>query len=131
MTVEERIRGLYARFMTGDMDDAVELVDPDVVVMDAEELPDGRTYRGRADMAGALRELYEMFDGPTVDVQDLRVGPDRAVALLRVHGRGRGGGVPIDADIAHVFLVREDSIVEMRVFLDHAAALADAGFQSE
>ena len=131
MTVEERIRGLYARFMTGDMDDAVELVDPDVVVMDAEELPDGRTYRGRADMAGALRELYEMFDGPTVDVQDLRVGPDRAVALLRVHGRGRGGGVPIDADIAHVFLVRDDSIVEMRVFLDHAAALAEADFQSE
>ncbi len=131
MTVEERIRGLYARFMSGDMDDAVELVDPDIVVMDAEELPDGRTYRGRADMAGAQRELYEMFDGPTVDVQDLRVGPDRAVALLRVHGRGKGGGVPIDADIAHVFLVRDDSIVEMRVFLDHAVALADAGFQSE
>ena len=131
MTVEERIRGLYARFMSGDMDDAVELVDPDIVVMDAEELPDGRTYRGRADMAGAMRELYEMFDGPTVDVQDLRVGPDRAVALLRVHGRGRGGGVPIDADVAHVFLVRDDSIVEMRVFLDHTAALADAGFQSE
>ena len=131
MTVEERIRGLYARFMSGDMDEAVELVDPDIVVMDAEELPDGRTYHGRADMAGALRELYEMFDGPTVDVQDLRVGPDRAVALLRVHGRGKGGGVPIDADIAHVFLVRDDSIVEMRVFLDHATALADAGFQSE
>jgi ketosteroid isomerase-like protein len=131
VTVEERIRELYARFMSGDMDEAVELVDPNIVVMDAEELPDGRTYRGRADMAGALSELYEMFDGPTVDVQDLRIGSDRAVALLRVHGRGRGGGVPIDADIAHVFLVRDDSIVEMRVFLDHAAALADAGFQSE
>ena len=131
MTVEERIRGLYARFMTGDMDDAVELVDPDVVVMDAEELPGGRTYRGRSEMAGALRELYEMFDGPTLDVRDLRVQSDRAVGLLRVHGRGKGGGVPIDADIAHVFLVRDDSIVEMRVFLDHASALADAGFQSE
>ena len=72
-----------------------------------------------------------MFDGPTLDVQDVRVEPDRAVGLLRVHGRGKGGGVPIDADIGHVFLVRDDSIVEMRVFLDHAAALADAGFQSE
>ena len=131
MTVEERIRGLYARFMSGDFDAAVELVDPDIVVMDAEELPGGRTYRGRADMAGALRELFEMFDGPTVDVRDLRIEADRAVALLRVHGRGQSGGVPIDADIAHVFLVRDDSIVEMRVFLDHASALADAGFQSE
>ena len=131
MTVEERIRGLYARFMSGDFDAAVELVDPDIVVMDAEELPGGRTYRGRADMAGALRELYEMFDGPTLDVQDLRVESDRAVGLLRVHGRGKGGGVPIDADIGHVFLVRDDSIVEMRVFLDHASALADAGIQSE
>ena len=131
MTVEERIRGLYARFMSGDFDAAVELVDPDIVVTDAEELPGGRTYRGRADMAGALSELYDMFDGPTLDVQEVRVESDRAVGLLRVHGRGKGGGVPIDADIAHVFLVRDDSIVEMRVFLDHAAALAEAGFQSE
>jgi ketosteroid isomerase-like protein len=131
VTVEERIRELYARFMSGDFDAAVELMDPDIVVTDAEELPGGRTYRGRADMAGALRELYDMFDGPTLDVQDVRVESDRAVGLLRVHGRGKGGGVPIDADIAHVFLVREDSIVEMHVFLDHAAALAEAGFQSE
>jgi ketosteroid isomerase-like protein len=82
-------------------------------------------------MAGALRELFEMFDGPTLDVQDVRVESDRAVGLLRVHGRGQSGGVPIDADIAHVFRVRDDSIVEMLVFLDHAAALAEAGFQSE
>jgi ketosteroid isomerase-like protein len=131
VTVEERIRELYARFMSGDFDAAVELMDPDIVVTDAEELPGGRAYRGRADMAGALRELYDMFDGPTLDVQDVRVESDRAVGLLRVHGRGKGGGVPIDADIAHVFLVRDDSIVEMHVFLDHAAALAEAGFQSE
>ena len=131
MTVEERIRGLYERFTRGEMEEAVELVDPDIVVVDAQDLPGSQTYRGRAAVAGALRELYEMFDGPTLDVRDLRVQSDRAVGLLRVHGRGKGGGVPIDADIGHVFLVRDDSIVEMRVFLDHAAALADAGFQSE
>jgi ketosteroid isomerase-like protein len=131
VTVEERIRALYERFTRGDMEDAVDLFDPDIVVVDAPELPDSQTYRGRAAVAGALRELHEMFDGPTVDLQDLRIGPERAVALLRVHGRGKGGGVPIDTDIAHVFLVHDDSIVEMRVFLDHAAALAEAGFQSE
>jgi ketosteroid isomerase-like protein len=131
MTVEERIRGLYERFARGDIAEAVEMVDPDIVVVDAPELPGGRTYRGREDVAGALRELYEMFDGPTVDIQDLRIGPERAVALLRVHGHGQSGGVPIDADIAHVFRMRDDSIVEMLVFLDHAAALAEGGFQSE
>jgi ketosteroid isomerase-like protein len=131
MTVEERIRSLYERFARGDMDEAVEMVDPDIVVVDAEELPGGRTYRGRAEVAAALRELHEMFDGPTVDIRDLRIGPERAVALLRVHGRGQGGGVPIDADIAHVFRMRDHSIVEMLVFLDHPAALAEGGFQSE
>ena len=131
MTVEERIRGLYEHFTRGEIAEAVEMVDPDIVVVDAEELPGGRTYRGRADVAGALRELYEMFDGPTVEIQDVRVGPDRAVALIHARGRGQSGGVPIETDIAHVFLLRDDSIVEMRVFLDHAAALAEAGFQSE
>jgi len=131
VTVEERIRGLYERFTHGEMEKAVELVDSDIVVVDAQDLPGSQTYRGRAAVAGALRELHEMFNGPTIDIQDLRVGPDRAVALLRVHGRGHSGGVPIDADIAHVFRVRDDSIVEMLVFLDHASALAEAGLQSE
>jgi ketosteroid isomerase-like protein len=131
VTVEERIRELYACFTRGDMDDAVEMVDPGIVVVDAPELPGGRTYRGRAEVAGALRELYEMFGGPTVEIHDVQVGPDRAVALIHAHGRGQSGGVPIETDIAHVFLLRGDSIVEMRVFLDHASALADAGFQSE
>jgi ketosteroid isomerase-like protein len=131
VTIEERIRTLYDRFQRGEIAEAVEMVDPDIVVVDAEELPGGRTYRGRADVAGALRELYEMFDGPTVEIHDIRVGPDRAVALIHAHGRGQGGGVPIETDIAHLFLLRDDSIVEMRVFLDHAAALAEAGLQSE
>jgi ketosteroid isomerase-like protein len=125
VTVEERIRGLYERFTRGDIDSAVELVDPDIVVIDAPELPGGRTYRGRADVAGALRELHEMFGGPVVEIQDLRVGPERVLALLRVHGRGQGGGVPLDADLAHVFRIRENSVVEMLVFLDHATALAE------
>jgi ketosteroid isomerase-like protein len=125
VTVEERIRGLYERFTRGDIDSAVELVDPDIVVVDAPELPGGRTYRGRADVAGALRELHEMFGGPVVEIQDLRVGPERVLALLRVHGRGQGGGVPLDADLAHVFRIRENSVVEMLVFLDHATALAE------
>jgi ketosteroid isomerase-like protein len=125
VTVEERIRGLYERFTRGDIDSAVELVDPDIVVIDAPELPGGRTYRGRADVAGALRELHEMFGGPVVEIQDLRVGPERVLALLRVHGRGQSGGVPLDADLAHVFRIRENSVVEMLVFLDHATALAE------
>jgi ketosteroid isomerase-like protein len=122
MTVEERLRALYDRFMRGDIDGAVELVDPEIVAVDAPELPGGRTYRGRADLAGVLRELYEMFDGPTVEIKDLQVRPDRALVLMTVHGRGAGSGVPLDTDVAHVFRVREDSIVEMLVFLDHATA---------
>jgi ketosteroid isomerase-like protein len=128
MTVEERLRALYDRFMRGDMDGAVELVDPDVVVVDAPELPGGRTYHGRAEVAGALRELHEMFDGPVVEIRELRMSPERVLVLLSVHGRGQGSGVPLDADLAHVFRVREDSIVEMLVFLDHATAVAE--FQS-
>jgi ketosteroid isomerase-like protein len=125
VTIEERIRGLYARFTDGDIEGAVELVDPGIVAVDAEELPGSRTFRGRSEVAGALRELHEMFDGPVVDVQELRVGRGRAVALLHAQGQGQGSGVPIEADVAHVFLVRDDSIVEMRIFLDHAAALAE------
>jgi ketosteroid isomerase-like protein len=128
--VESRVRAIYARFNDGDIEGAAELFHPDIAVHDAAELPGGGSYRGRGEVAGALGDLREMFGGPLVEVEDVRVQGDRAVALVRARGRGRAGGVPIEAEIAHVFALRDGEIVEMRVFLDHAAGLAAAGLQS-
>jgi ketosteroid isomerase-like protein len=125
--LEARLRGLYAAFNRGDIEGAVALLPPDVVAYDAPDLPDSQTYHGRAGLAGALRTLWEMFDGPEVEVLDLRFGGDRAVALLRARGRGVAGGVPVEVAVAHVFTVRDGEPVEMRVFIDHEQGLREAG----
>jgi uncharacterized protein len=126
--LEKRLRAIYAHFNDGQVERAAELFHPDITVYDAPELPGGGSYRGRPDVARALGDLRDMFGEPQVEVEDVRVGTDRAVALVRARGRGRGGGVPIEAEIAHVFTLRDGEIVEMRVFLDHAAGLAAGGF---
>ena len=93
MTVEERsgaVRALHPRRLRG----AVDMFDPDIVVVDAPELPGSQTYRGRAAVAEALRELHEMFDGPTVDIQDLRIGPIERSRCCACTVAGRAAACP-------------------------------------
>jgi ketosteroid isomerase-like protein len=121
--LESQVRAVYERFNHDDVEGAVQVFGPDIVVIDAPQLPDSQTYRGRAAVAEALRGLREMFDA-AVEVQDLRVRGDRALALIHARGRGTAGGVPIETPIAHVFTVRDGAIAEMRVFLSHDDGVA-------
>ena len=124
---DARIRALFERFNAGDVEGVAALCHPDIEVIDAPELPGGLTYRGRGELARELQSLSDMFQGPKVTVDELRVGEDRAVALYRVHGHGQAGGVPIEAEIAYVFALDEGEIRQIRIFLDHAAGLAASG----
>jgi ketosteroid isomerase-like protein len=128
--VESRVRAIYERFNAGDVEGAAALFHPDVILHDAPELPGGRSFHGRGDIAQALGNLREMFDGPIATVEDVRTGDAVAVALVRVRGKGASSGVPIEAEVAYVFSLRGPEIVEVQVFLSHAAGLEAAGLQS-
>ena len=54
------------------------------------------------------------------------VGDSHIVVVLRMHGRGRGSGVPVEERIAHLWLIRDGKAAEMRVYSDPQDALRDA-----
>jgi ketosteroid isomerase-like protein len=130
VTVEERVRGLYVAFTTGDIDRAAELFHPDAVLVDAPELPDAGAYRGRVEIGRALRTLRSVFPDPEILVERIVVAPRAALALIRVRAHGQGASVPIDTPVGHVFLLDGDELVELRAFLDHAQALDEFESQS-
>jgi ketosteroid isomerase-like protein len=50
---------------------------------------------------------------------------DYVVVLARYHGRGRGSGVEISQEGAHVFKLRDGKVVRLEIFASREKALAE------
>ena len=110
--------------------DSVEawgLIADDIVIHDRPEAPDPRTYHGRDGVREALAASDESFDEFTMaPVRLVGVGDRHVVVVLRMSGRGRGSGVPVEEEIAHLWTVENERAVEMQVYSDADEALRDA-----
>lgn len=122
------MREAYRRIGAEEFTDvAWELLADDVVVHDRPEIPDPRTYHGRAGVLEALAASDESFEQFGMELEDLiGVGDSYVVVVLRMHGRGRGSGVPVEERIAHLWTVRDGKAAEMQVYSDPDQALRDA-----
>ena len=62
-------------------------------------------------------------------IEEYRDGGDTVVALGRLRGFGRGGGVPVESPVGTLFDLRGGRIWRMRAYLDHDEAIATANLQ--
>jgi ketosteroid isomerase-like protein len=84
---------------------------------------EGRTYRGREGFAEYWRDFTDAFErvefvDPGFEVVDL----ERVLVLTRFEATGTGGGVPLSADIAHLWKLRDGRIAAGRTFLSEREA---------
>jgi ketosteroid isomerase-like protein len=106
---------------------AWELIDDDILIRDRPEAPDPQTYRGREGARKALAVSDESFESfAMVPVELIGVGDQHVVVVLRMSGRGRGSGVPVEETIAHLWTVRGGKAVALQVYTDPEDALRDA-----
>jgi uncharacterized protein len=111
---------------------AWELISDDIVIRDRPEAPDAQTYRGRAGVQQALDISAESFDDFSMEPVDLiGVGDRHVVVVLRMFGRGRGSGVPVEEEIAHLWTVEQGKAVAMQVYSKAQDALRDARAAAE
>ena len=107
--------------------EAWDLIADDVVIRDRPEAPDPQTYTGREGVRQALAASDDTFDEFTLEPVDLiGVGDRHVVIVLRMFGRGRGSGVPVEEQIAHLWTVEDGKAVAMQVYSDPQDALRDA-----
>ena len=88
---------------------------------------EGEIFRGRKGIEryfGSLADAWEKFH---IHPDGFRVSGDLVVMLGRLEGRGKGGGVPVDASLGMVFEFRGGTISRIRGYLDHAQALEAVG----
>jgi ketosteroid isomerase-like protein len=120
--VETARRGYEHFNRTGEPDYSV--LDPEIVCHDFPELPDTGVYRGHQGFLALIANAIEGFDEFKIEPQEFIDAGDQVVVLVRTVGRGKLSGA--DAEVAHVWMVRNGKVVELRLYGNRDQALEAA-----
>jgi hypothetical protein len=119
----------YAALSEGDIDQVLELLDPEVELHDRPESPDASVYHGLDGARTAFDTSIEMFHDFELVPQALYETPTDIVVVLQMRGHGRESGVPVDDRIAHHWTMRDGRPVRCQVYSDPDEALSAAGIE--
>jgi ketosteroid isomerase-like protein len=121
------VKRFYEYLADGDRDGAyANVMDEDCVLHEADALPYGGVYRGRALMKEVLRDVVARFDEFEVEIRNYLAGGDEVVVHLHLAGVGRESRKPFSIPVMELWRVHDGKVVELRPFLYDSAAMAEA-----
>lgn len=115
------IRGIYDGFAAGDVPGVLARMQPDMVWNEAENFPyaDGNPYVGHdAIVGGVFARLGGEWDGFTVQVGEIFDAGDAVVMTGRYTGTYKATGKAIDAQVAHVWRLRDGKAAHFQQYVD-------------
>jgi uncharacterized protein len=130
MAVQPDIEGMrraYEGLSRGDVEGALELIDPEVEVRDRPEAPDPQIYHGYEGVRTAVQATFDTFDLVEFEPERFVEVGDRIVVVIRMRGTGKESGVPVEDRIAHLWTMRDGKAWRMQVYSDPDEAIRDAG----
>ena len=89
----ETVRASYEALNRGDVDAALEALDPEAVWRDSPELPGGGEFRGRESLRRFLQDFLAEWRDFHQEVEDTVLAGDRVAV---VHPSERGGAIERD-----------------------------------
>jgi ketosteroid isomerase-like protein len=122
------VRDAFDAFSRGDIGGVLRLCDEDIVITQPQELPGvSQQQRGHDGVVEAFSIWPEQWDDYRIEILRMVGSGDRVVVTTRTGGRGKQSGVEVEMEIAFVFSVRNEKIVEMQIFMREDQALEAAG----
>jgi hypothetical protein len=115
------IKGLYDAFSRGDVASVLGAFDGDIHWMEAENFlyADRNPYRGPQAVAeGVFQRLINDIDGFAVTPHSFTDGGDTVVVEGRYRGTVKATGMPVDAQFAHVWHLRDGKVVRFQQYTD-------------
>jgi len=115
------VKGVYDAFGRGDIDSVVDAWHPDIVWNEAEHSlyykPGG--YHGPGDvLTNVFGRIPEGFDDFHVIAQAFHDAGDAVVVEGRYRATARGSGDPLDAEVCHVWTVRDGKAIGFQQYTD-------------
>jgi ketosteroid isomerase-like protein len=85
------------------------------------------SYHGHDGVRRWWEDLFGVAPDFSLDIDEVRDLGDSLVVALRVHGHGRGGGVPVDQSVWQVVKFRHEKVLWWRSYGRERDALEAAG----
>lgn len=117
------IQDLYAAFGRGDAAAVLGAFHPQIVWMEAENIPyaDRNPYVGPQAVAeGVFGRIMTEWEGFTVSPEKILAEGDTVIALGRYRGTYRATGRPLDAQFVHAWTVQEGKVTAFQQYADTA-----------
>jgi ketosteroid isomerase-like protein len=124
----DTVRAILEAFNAGDMNGFLALCAPDIEWDLSQRLVDPEKYHGHDGVKRFFEQQLEAWEElPRMEAEDLIDAGDQVVAFVRVHGRGKGSGAAVEAQIAQVWTLHEGKAVRLVYFGNRAEALSAVG----
>ncbi len=117
------LRNAYSAFNRGDIDAAVEGLDPQIEWTEPVEFPGGGVYHGRDGAKRYLTQSRAAWAEVNSEPERFIAAGNRIVVFVHARVRAKGSNEWQDVRLADVYTVRGGRIVEMRAFADRQEAL--------
>jgi ketosteroid isomerase-like protein len=105
-----------------------DLMTDDVEFRQPDQMGGGEgVYRGREGVARGLSELFDVFDDVSCSAEGFIQADNYIVVFVRLCGRAKLSGVPIDAPFAHVWRFRDEQADLWHAYTDRRVALKAVG----
>jgi uncharacterized protein len=124
----DALRPVYEQWRRGNFRRRFDVYAPRMEWGWSDEFPglEGIAYE-EGDISDRLREWLSPWDEWRVEPEDFVASGEFVVVLCRYSGRGKGSGVEVDVEGAHLWTMRDGRAVRLEIFSSRERALAAAG----
>jgi uncharacterized protein len=121
------LRAAYAAFNRGDIDAAVEPLDPQVEWSEPAEFPGGGTYHGREGAMQYLAQSRAAWAEVISEPEQFIPAGNRIVVFVHARVRPKNSNEWQEVRLADVYTFDHGKAIQMRAFADRQEALRWAG----
>jgi ketosteroid isomerase-like protein len=121
----KRIREGFDAFARGDLEAVSGYLTPGFEIHD-HAAPEGAVDSGPNVLMENRRRLGEAFEDVRYEIKELREAGELIAARVRVSGRGRGSGLPIEDTFGMVWTIRAGMALRLDVYPSWETALEAA-----
>jgi uncharacterized protein len=126
----EALRPVYEEWGRGNFSPRFEVYAPDMEWGWSAEFPDQAGVARDPELRSErLRRWLDSWEGWRVEAEEYISAGEFVVVLCRYTGRGKGSGVDVDVQGAHVWKMRDGKVVRLEIFSNREKALEAAGLR--
>jgi ketosteroid isomerase-like protein len=123
----ELLRDVLRNYNRSGIDSVLDLLHPQIEVVDLPQAPEGRRRRGREAVAAWFHSMDDVWERLSVDAEEVtELDTERVLAVIRFSGHARGSGIDVEQRVAIVCTIRDGKAVRWQIHPSRDEAIADA-----